>query len=373
MENPGAKSCGTCKHFEPSSEWRRGWCRNTLLFAPSQSHLVFSEDLDCSRGAHSFWEPGTPRPQENAGQLNVKLPTFENPLKLFSPAFAGSANAASGMNGGHIMFASSGSGSGGGDDDYGYDDDYSFDDEPMQEAPAESRRPQSNRTRRSAGAANATGGRSRTAGVEPEGRFWTDYLRIALPVLGIILMLGLLWIWASSLLGGDDQDVDTTDDETIGLVQTETPDPNFVNTEPNTASTPGAQNTQTNAGEIPISGQTTPNPSATNAPVTTEEETPATGGDNQSGEDEGTTNGTDEEEAPADGEIAVDARVRITGELNVRPSAGTSGDPLWVSEVGEEGTVISGPEEADGYVWWELVFDGGERGFVIEEYLEVIP
>lgn len=275
-----------------------------------------------------------------------------------------------------MMFASSGSGSGsGGDDDYGYDDDYNFDDEPPQEEPSESRRPQSNRTRRSAGAANATGGRGRTASVEPEGRYWTDYLRIALPVIGIILMLGLLWIWASSLLGGDDQDADSTDDETIGLVQTETPDPNIVNTNSNAVSTPGAPNNQTNAGEIPISGQNTPNAEATDVPLDSGDgDAPVQGGDNQSGDEEVATDGdTDGEEAPVDGEIAVDARVRITGELNVRPSAGTSGEPLWVAEVGEEGTVISGPEEADGYTWWELVFDGGERGFVIEEYLEIVP
>lgn len=373
MENLGAKRCGTCKHFEPSSEWRRGWCRNTLLFAPSQSHMVHSEDLDCSRGAHNFWEPATPRPQENAGQPNVKLPTFQNPLKLFTPAFAGASPGASGINGGHMMFASSGSGSGGGgydDDDYGYEDDYSFDEEPVEEEPS-GRRPQSNRTRRSAGRANVSGGRSRTASVQPEARYWTDYLRIALPVIGIILMLGLLWIWASQLLGGDSNDVDDPQEDSIGLVETLTPDPNEINTEPNVVSTPEAPPAgETNAGEIPIPGQTTPEP--TNPPFNpAATEAPAAGGDNQTG-DEAETG--DQEAPPADaGEIQVDARVEITEALNVRPTAGTSGDPLWVAEPGDQGTIISGPEEADGYTWWELVFDNGSSGFVIEEFLEVVP
>lgn len=372
MENLGVKSCGTCKHFEPSSEWRRGWCRNTLLFAPSQTHLVNSEELDCSRGAHSFWEPAASRPQENAGQQDVKLPTFENPLNLFTPAFAGSAQGAIGPNGGHMMFASSGSGSGGGggydDDDYGYDDDYNFDDDAPQEEPA-ARRPQSNRTRRSAGRANANGGRSRSSSYQPEERYWTDYLRIALPVIGIILMLGLLWIWASQLLGGDDNDVDSTPDDTIGLVQTQTPDPNAVNTEPDSASTPDQSEEETNAGEIPISGDTTPE--ATNPPFNpTATEVPEEGGDNQTDEEGDTGEGDDSEPA---GEITIDSRVEITEPLNVRPSAGTSGDPLWVADAGDQGTVISGPEEADGYTWWELVFDDGSSGFVIEEYLEVVP
>lgn len=35
-----------------------------------------------------------------------------------------------------------------------------------------------------------------------EQRYWTDYLRIAAPVLGVILILGLVWFWLGSLMGG---------------------------------------------------------------------------------------------------------------------------------------------------------------------------
>ncbi len=378
MDTNNAKSCGTCKHFEPSTEWRRGWCRNTLLYAPSQSHSVQSEELDCSRGALSFWEAGTSRPQENAGQPNVKLPTFENPLKLLSPAFAGPTPAGAGATGGNMMFASSGSGSGGGgfdDDDYGYDDDFGYDDETPEQEPAPSR-PQSNRTRRSAGRANADGGRSRTASNQPEERYWTDYLRIALPVIGIILMLGVLWIWASSLLGGDDNDVDVTPTDTVAEVETQPADPNEVNTEPNGVGTPApTQPANTAGGEIPISGGDNASTPGTNTePGTTfnptQNETPAAGGDNTAGEET-----TTEEEPPADtgGEITVDSRVAITEVVNIRPSAGTSGEPIGEGAVGEEGTVLSGPEEADGFVWWELVFDDGSSGFVAEDFLELVP
>ena len=305
----------------------------------------------------------------------MKLPTFENPLKLFTPSFAGSAQGSPGLNSGNMMFASSGSGSGGGgyddDDDYGFDDDYNFDDEETPEEEPSGQRPQSNRTRRSAGRANARGGRSRSTSIQPDERYWTDYLRIALPVIGIILMLGLLWVWASSLLGDDSSDVDTPEEDTVGLVETLTPDPNAVNTEPNAAGTPApsgeTEGPGTTGGEIPISGQTTAEP--TNPPFNpSATEAPADGGDNQAGDD------GEADDPPADtGEIAVDDRVEITEPLNVRPSAGTSGDPLWVAEAGDQGTVISGPEEADGYTWWELVFDNGSAGFVIEEFLEVVP
>ncbi|HET7095494.1 MAG TPA: hypothetical protein VFI22_18530, partial [Thermomicrobiales bacterium] len=45
-------------------------------------------------------------------------------------------------------------------------------------------------------------GENRPISYQPEERYWTDYLRIALPVIGLVLLIGLLWYWASSLIGG---------------------------------------------------------------------------------------------------------------------------------------------------------------------------
>ena len=39
MAEPERK-CSTCKFYEPAPIWRKGWCRNPLLYAPQQSHLV---------------------------------------------------------------------------------------------------------------------------------------------------------------------------------------------------------------------------------------------------------------------------------------------------------------------------------------------
>lgn len=364
MKNLGDKSCGSCKHFESSTEWRRGWCRNTLLFAPSQSHMVRSEELDCSRGSRDFWEPKSVSPRENAGEPHVKLPTFRNPLKLFTPAFAGPATGSTSPAGGHMMFASSGSGGGGYDDDeYGYEDEFGAEGDPSPGDPAE--RPQSNRTRRSsANRATATGGRSRSSSYQPEERYWTDYLRIALPVIGIILMLGLLWIWASQLLGDDTPAGDDTQEDSIALVSTQTPDPNAINTEPTGASTP---DTNTSAGQIPIPGQTTPAAGETDAPFNPTTQDPPAGGDDQTEAEEPAA------EEPTTDEIALDSQVEIVEEVNVRPSAGTTEAPIRTAAIGETAVVISGPEEADGFVWWELVFDDGSSGFVAEDFLELIP
>jgi len=55
MAEPERK-CATCKFYEPAPIWRKGWCRNPLLYAPQQSHLVAEDDLDCSRGLSDYWE-----------------------------------------------------------------------------------------------------------------------------------------------------------------------------------------------------------------------------------------------------------------------------------------------------------------------------
>src|SRR6476469_1609006 len=159
------RTCQTCKHFEPSTVWKRGWCRNTLLFAPAQSHLVDEDDVDCSRGMREFWEPAEPSeraPSEEAGQVTLKMPNT-NPLRLFSslqPRLTPAA-ASDGM-----MFASAGGGGTPGLNPVQGGSDYPDD----VETPA---------TRGARGdQGNIPAGRQRTVHFQPEERYWTDYLRI---------------------------------------------------------------------------------------------------------------------------------------------------------------------------------------------------
>jgi hypothetical protein len=355
MDADPVRRCGTCRHFEQSGSWNRGWCRNTLLSSPGQSHVVQIEELNCSRGSLDFWEPvkDVPRePKENAGQRNVKLPTLSSPLKLFSPAPAGPALGMAGATGGHMMFASSGSGRGGNydQDDYGMEDD--FGDQPMGEPEGEEpQRPRSRRTVRSGGSGGATGGQPRVAQHLPEERYWTDYLRIALPVIGLLLMIGLLWFWATQLIGDSP---DTTDPatEVVGLVNQGTPEP--------TNPAVQVQPTRTQGNTIGI-GNSASTPQS-NVEDTQATEEPATG-DNQSGTGETTTQ--------AGGEFVSGDTVVVTEDgVNVRPAASLAGDPVTMLNNGDQLTIASGPVEAEGYVWWEVILPGGNSGWVVEDFIQ---
>lgn len=333
-----ARSCGTCRHYEPSTLWRRGWCRNSLLFSPSQSHSVQDNELDCSRGTGDFWQPrmGTgDLSAETTGQANVNAPK-RSPLKLFAPALSRPALAtAGGVGGGTMMFAR------GGDDD-GYD----YPDDDLDQPPARSTRRvvRSDRT----GVDSGGGGRQRSIQFQPEERYWTDYLRIALPIIGLLLMVGLFWYWATQLIddsAGPDEPVATAEAPGLAAVdETEsTPAP--------TAPPAGANN-----GQSPTAGAT--QPPAEETPVNEENEP------EESPPPEGAAEGA--AFAPND------AAVITEDGVNMR-SQPTTAEENVVAELSAT-TIVeiqSGPTEADGFNWWEVVVsETGESGWVAEDFLE---
>ena len=153
--------------------WRRGWCRNPRLYSPQESQLVDQDSLDCNRGFGSQWEPAD-------GSLvgaRASARARRRPLLLFG---AQTQLAPAGAPAGAGIIASSGfgpEGSGGSSD-----------------APEAG-------SYRAARSSSPTG-QERTVSFQPEERYWTDYIRIALPVIGLWLLLGLLWYWAAALIGG---------------------------------------------------------------------------------------------------------------------------------------------------------------------------
>ncbi|HWV24504.1 MAG TPA: SH3 domain-containing protein [Thermomicrobiales bacterium] len=276
----------------------------------------------------------------------MKLPNISSPLKLFSPAPAQPAFGVAGA-GGSMMFAS-----GGGGGDYDPDDFDQFDDVDEQQAPP-ARRPRATRSSQSGGGRDTTGGRPRTAQFQPEERFWTDYLRIALPVVGLLLLIGLLWFWADRLISDEPGPSEPVPSETLGQVTTSTPTAP-VSTQPAVITTP-PPSTQTNTA----GGETAVTPPAE-----------TTGGDNQTNtEPEATEPPADNTESGAtfsDGEAVV-----VTEPLNLRPNPSTDGEPVAELAAGDELTITGGPETGEGYTWWEvLTSDGSTTGWVVEDFIE---
>ena len=226
-------------------------------------------------------------------------------LQPTQPAFAfagtdgGSGNPAGAghRNSGTMHFSSNaGGGSGSGnDDDYDEYDDYSFE-EPVQET---RRNPGAPRARASAsGGSGDGGGRQRTIQFQPEERYWTEYLRIALPIIGLLLMIGLFWFWAAELTdddGGPDDPVGTEVPGTTEIITPEsTPrptDPPVVQPTSEDVSTPDAADT------TPQADDETP----------TDDETPADAGDTE-------------------GEFAEGSYVSVIDSVNLRDTPSTEGE-----------------------------------------------
>lgn len=315
------RKCGTCKHFEPGPLWRKGWCRNPLLYSPQQSHLVNDEELDCERGMGNYWEAAEPAFSSSAGDISdgfrepvadVMGKAARYPLVSDSGQPVYPVTGAAGQGGDRTPYGDPpGGGWSGGPPNSG-DRDYNYD---------------------------------------PEERYWTDYLRIAAPILGVILMVLVFWFAISQFLGDDDPDDSLADGDTTA-----------VTTLPTTMATANTATTPTPSNGTPppiIGGSGTPGGITTTPP-------PASG--------EATT----PPEAPpaAGGEIAVGAVVEVVGTegagVNVRSMASTEGE---IIATFIDGTVLDVTGEAvpaEDFIWWPVISADGIAGYVVQEYIQVV-
>lgn len=179
------RKCGNCKHFQPAPMWKRGWCRNTLLFSQNQSHLVGEDDLDCNRGMGSYWEPIGSEPVDTATSGPYMKPPDNDSLVRFSKPPQRTIAPASGAS------------------------------RRVQDSRDTGRAPEPIRVRRE-GAETVARPRNRMADTEPivpprpapsgnysapqEPYSWGEYLRRSYPVIGIILLLGAFWVWSARQL-----------------------------------------------------------------------------------------------------------------------------------------------------------------------------
>jgi len=280
----------------------------------------------------------------------VKLPhlslneLFRLPGPAMAPALAGAASngktrgqapAACG-DGGTMLFAS-GSGDGGGGD---------YDDPPYDEPPPQSTRRSPGAQRGGAGG-SGSGGRQRSIQFQPEERYWTEYLRIALPIIGLLLMIGLFWYWASQLAGDDGNGGEPIATESPGTVEMITP-----------PSTPA------------------PTQQVVVPPTTAPEQPPASTPDEQGPPPE---EAPTEEPAPDDGTdpgaggFAInDPVVVIDDGVNLRSAPEIAEDNIVTTlNTGDVLSIVGGPTEGEDYTWWEVIVEEtNESGWVAEDFFE---
>jgi hypothetical protein len=307
------RKCSTCKHYDPAPIWRKGWCRNPLLYSPQQSHLVGEDDLDCERGMGNYWEASDERAAElELGSMHGVI--HSAPIHIYGQADSPVPDLAM-----RRVYPVSGSS--------GYRDDPPVDDLDDER--------------------NAVpGGSGRQIEYYAEERYWTDYLRIILPIIGVLLFLILLYLWALAFLRGDDDtpgQAGTSPTSTIPLITADATGTAAVEIT-GTPGGPGIVLTPAPVGNTPQPSGSTPNPTAS---------TP---------------------DEPS-GEIYVGAVVAIANTggtgANLRSLPTTESEVVTVLLDGVELVVIDGPEDAQGFTWWGVEGETG-TGWVVGDYLEVI-
>jgi hypothetical protein len=332
--------CGTCRHFEWATQPGRGWCRNPRLFSASQSQPVSEFELSCATRYGDFWEAsdelidGQPlivvEPDAPVGR-SLEYDEHEDP------------------SGGGQMRGSNA------DQPRSSDDAFSQGDATAPRAP---RSPGGERVPPGSGgfaaASSGGGGGDRPPAYQTEERYWTDYLRIALPIAGLLLLLSVFRFWASSFIGGDE---DNTPTPIVAVNVTPEGQPTLTPTlaEVQVLNTPttNAATEPTQPAAQPTQAQTQP----TQAPA--EPTQPAAQ--------------PTETSADASGQFAEGDLVIVNdNDVNMRDQASIDGNVVDTLTQGTELRILSGtPTEAGGYIWWNVSDDAlGVEGWVAGDYID---
>jgi hypothetical protein len=203
----------------------------------------------------------------------------------------------------------------------------------------------------SAGPGGTGPNEERTVSYQPEERYWTDYLRIALPVVGLLLLIGLLWYWASALIGdGSRGEPPTPALAVITPVNEATPAPPTA-TAVVLAPTPGPP-VQSTPTPVPPVAAATQAPAPTAAAVATEAENPCAN-------------------LPV---YPVGALVTTTDQIRLRDAPSTDGNIVSELPAGTQLQITGDFSEAGECDWWPVIVTAtGQSGFVIEQYLKPVP
>jgi uncharacterized protein YgiM (DUF1202 family) len=202
---------------------------------------------------------------------------------------------------------------------------------------------------RDAGRADRPPGGNRPISYQPEERYWTDYLRIALPVIGLVLLIGLLWFWASSLIGGGTtQPPETPVAVVLTPINQATPIP-----------TPSPTAVVLQPTPLPPTPAPTPVVNVTEAPPTVAPTEAAAAGT--------AANACANLPVYQPGTI-----VETTDSVNLRDGPSTDSNVVVTLQPGTRLQITGNFSEGGECDWWPVtVVDTGQSGYVIEQYLKL--
>ncbi len=185
---------------------------------------------------------------------------------------------------------------------------------------------------------------------QTEERFWTDYVRVATPIVGLLLLLGVFWYWASSLIGADSEEPPPTAVASITVIPDPTATPTPTEEAPPPEDTPEATATEEEPAED----------------VTPTEERPERTPTEEAPEDP--TEEPDDDSPWGEGDVILSA----DDDVNMRDQPSIDGEVIEVLTLDQALTVLSSqPEESGGFVWWNVQNeDSGNSGWVVQDWLK---
>jgi outer membrane biosynthesis protein TonB len=185
---------------------------------------------------------------------------------------------------------------------------------------------------------------------QTEERYWTDYVRVATPIVGLLLLLGVFWYWASSLIGADSEEPPPTAVASITVIADPTKTPTPTEEAPPPEDTPEATEEPTEEPTEPADQPTRTPRTATEGPTEEATEEPSCG---------------DFEE----GQVIFSA----DNDVNMRAEPTTDSEAIEVLTLDQPLTVLNcEPVESGGFVWWNVENeDSGNSGWVVQDWLKI--
>lgn len=315
--------CETCRHYEPATTASHGWCRNPRLWQPQQSMLVNAKSIDCATAGYDFWEPvlaGSRLLEESKkpGSFADRPKTTErNDEEVSAYVNAGYSKLVTQRDASKL---------------------------PPEGPAAESGVFERDVTGTNLRKRDRTR-QERTVSYQNEERYWSDYLRIALPIAGLLLLLGVFWYWANSFIGDDNTKPAETTQVAVATTPLTTLSPVPTASQAELITPPTAEPTTANVIKTQVPGDQTGTGDIATVDTTTDGGTAFTEGDIVIVNDD---------------------------DVNMRADATTNSEVVDTLAAGDELRILDSQSvSADDRTWWNVDdTTNGIQGWVAEEFLE---